>query len=421
MCSSAPSPRCWPTVRTCWPSCRRRADRATLTVAVQGEARHYELRIWPLHGQAGDPIGQVVIFHVVTAWRRLEEELRASQERFQALFELAPDALYLNDLQGRFVDGNRAAEEMVGYSREELIGRSFLEAGILVPEDVPKAAAILARNVLGQATGPDELTLRRKDGRLIPVEIRAIPLKVERQTLVLGIARDITQRKQMEEALQRERDFTAAVLQTAGALVVVLDREGRIVQFNRACEEATGYEAEEVKGRLVWDLLPEEEIEPTRKVFQDLLAGRYPTRHENRWLARDGTSRLIAWANTVLLDPQGRVEYVIATGIDITQQRAAEEERERLIHELQEALAQVNTLSGLLPICASCKKIRDDQGYWQEVEQYLAEHSDAVFSHGLCPDCVRKLYPDLADEILSGQEPEAEGPKGPASGPPEEG
>lgn len=310
---------------------------------------------------------------------------------------------------------------MVGYSREELIGRSFLEAGILVPEDVPKAAAILARNVLGQATGPDELTLRRKDGRLIPVEIRAIPLKVERQTLVLGIARDITQRKQMEEALQRERDFTAAVLQTAGALVVVLDREGRIVQFNRACEEATGYEAEEVKGRLVWDLLPEEEIEPTRKVFQDLLAGRYPTRHENRWLARDGTSRLIAWANTVLLDPQGRVEYVIATGIDITQQRAAEEERERLIHELQEALAQVNTLSGLLPICASCKKIRDDQGYWQEVEQYLAEHSDAVFSHGLCPDCVRKLYPDLADEILSGQEPEAEGPKGPASGPPEEG
>ena len=73
----------------------------------------------------------------------------------------------------------------------------------------------------------------------------------------------------------------------------------------------------------------------------------------------------------------------------------AERERDRLIVELKEALSKVKLLSGLLPICASCKKIRDDQGYWNQVEKYIGEHSDARFSHSICPECVKKLYPDL--------------------------
>jgi hypothetical protein len=79
---------------------------------------------------------------------------------------------------------------------------------------------------------------------------------------------------------------------------------------------------------------------------------------------------------------------------DITARKNAEGERERLIKELQEALGQVRELSGLLPICASCKSIRDDKGYWTRLEAYLLEHSKAEFSHGICPDCARKLYPD---------------------------
>ena len=72
-----------------------------------------------------------------------------------------------------------------------------------------------------------------------------------------------------------------------------------------------------------------------------------------------------------------------------------EKEREKLISELQEALAKVKTLSGLPPICASCKKIRDDKGYWNQIESYIGKHSDAQFSHGICPDCARRLYPEF--------------------------
>jgi len=105
----------------------------------------------------------------------------------------------------------------------------------------------------------------------------------------------------------------------------------------------------------------------------------------------------------IVKDPEGRylellpvvIEQVIEQrDISVAKQRA-EEEKERLIIELQEALASVKTLSGLLPICASCKKIRNDDGYWTLVETYVSERSEAEFSHGICPDCGKELYGDL--------------------------
>ena len=86
---------------------------------------------------------------------------------------------------------------------------------------------------------------------------------------------------------------------------------------------------------------------------------------------------------------------IVCTAIDITELKQIENERERLIEELQKALAEVKQLSGLLPICASCKMIRDDKGYWNQIEEYILDHSEAEFSHSICPDCMKKLYPDV--------------------------
>ena len=82
----------------------------------------------------------------------------------------------------------------------------------------------------------------------------------------------------------------------------------------------------------------------------------------------------------------------------IEKRRQAQAEREELIRSLREALAEVKLLSGFLPICTSCKKIRDDKGYWNQIESYISTHSDVIFSHSVCPECVKKLYPDLVDE-----------------------
>ena len=80
---------------------------------------------------------------------------------------------------------------------------------------------------------------------------------------------------------------------------------------------------------------------------------------------------------------------------DITERKQAEKEREKLVRELQKAMTEIKALKGILPICASCKKIRDDKGYWNQVEVYIRDHSEAEFSHGICPECKEKLYPGL--------------------------
>ena len=101
---------------------------------------------------------------------------------------------------------------------------------------------------------------------------------------------------------------------------------------------------------------------------------------------------------TWLTNRSGRQTGKVLLLRDITERRLAEKEREKLIAELRDALANLKRLSGLLPICASCKKIRDDQGYWHQVENYMQDHSEVEFSHGICPECAAKLYPELRDD-----------------------
>ncbi len=161
---------------------------------------------------------------------------------------------------------------------------------------------------------------------------------IEMATNLAGIA---IERKRGEEALKRERDFIAAVLQTAGALVVVLDTEGRIVRFNRACEQASGYRFEEVKGQRVWDfLLVPEEMEGVKAAFEDLWTKGLPNTHENFWVRKDGERRRIVWSNTVILNLRGSVEHVIATGLDVTEVKQMQEQLRRT-----ERLAELGTLA----------------------------------------------------------------------------
>lgn len=135
----------------------------------------------------------------ITQRKQAEENLRYSEERLKILFEFAPDAYYISDLKGIFLDGNKAAEELTGYSKKELIGKSFMNLNLLTASQIPKAAVLLGKNMLRLATGPDEFILNRKGNLRVPVEIRTFPVKIEGKTLVLGIARNITERKNAEE------------------------------------------------------------------------------------------------------------------------------------------------------------------------------------------------------------------------------
>ena len=155
----------------------------------------------------------------ITERKKVEDELRSSQERLKILFESAPDGIYLYDLKGTVVDGNKAAEELVGFTRAELIGKNLAGVGLLSEEQMPKAAENLQENVLGEPTGPDEFTLRRKDGSSVTVEIRTFPVTIDGQALSLGIARDITERKRVERATEERLRFEQMVSAISGRFV----------------------------------------------------------------------------------------------------------------------------------------------------------------------------------------------------------
>jgi PAS domain S-box-containing protein len=188
--------------------------------------------------------------------------------------------------------------------------------------------------------------------------------------LILGgtylfIYREIGERQRAEEVLKKERNFISAVINTSSALVVVLDRTGKIVRFNRACEQTTGYSFEEVRGRHFWNLfLIPEEVEPVKALFAKLQAGQFPSENENYWVTKDGSRRLIAWSNTALLDNQGSVEYIIGTGIDITDRRyveealkASEKKHRSVVENLKEVIFQTDTARRLMFLNPAWTKI----------------------------------------------------------------
>lgn len=204
--------------------------------------------------------------------------------------------------------------------------------------------------------------------------------------------------------LQQERDFTTAILDTVATLIVVVDRQGRIVKFNQACVRATGYSLAEVQNRVFWDILvPEPEVGGVRDTFARLRSGQSMNCYENSWVTKTGDRRLISWSNTVLFNDAGEVEFIIGTGEDITDRRRAElelEERKeayrKLSEELEgqvarqtEELARIN--EELRQEIEDCKQTERELQLARERLDYLLNSSSAII-YSCEPETFRSTF-----------------------------
>jgi PAS domain S-box-containing protein len=192
-----------------------------------------------------------------------------------------------------------------------------------------------------------------------------------------------------------------ALFDQAFQLVQLLDPAGIILEVNQSVLGLTQAAPTDIVGHPIWEL-PIHRLPETagclRRAVVEAAEGKL-IRCEVDLLGPRDTPITIDLSLKPVQDERGRLTLIIAEGRDITERKRAEQERELLIRDLRDALAKVKLLSGLLPICAACKKIRDDEGAWSQLETYVQRRSEATFSHGLCPDCTQKLYPDLFAEI----------------------
>ena len=274
---------------------------------------------------------------------------------------------------------------------------------------------VLSDYVLPQFSGPEALKLLREKGLDVPFiaisgtygEEAAVDMmkagandyivKTNLSRLVPAIEREleVAQTRRARAHAEAAMQFLAAIVESTDDAIYGKALDGTIISWNKAAERIFGYTAGEIIGHSVSILYPIDRRDELIDIMERIKRGQRVGLYETVRLRKDGHFIPVSVTVSPVQDTSGKIVGGSAISRDITLRKRDEAERFRLIEELTESLKQVRTLSGLLPICASCKRIRDDQGYWQQVETYIADHTNADFTHGICPDCLEKSKSEI--------------------------
>ncbi|CAG1065228.1 Blue-light-activated histidine kinase [uncultured bacterium] len=349
----------------------------------------------PVIDGTGKIIGCMTVWREITARKQAEEELKQEKELLNQIIEIMPVGVWIIDNEGRIVEGNLAAKNLWGGVRYVPLEKYceykawWADTGKLVSAEDWAASRAFR---YGEVSLNEELEIENFEGKRRTILNSAKPImKNSRIIGAIAVNQDITERKKYEKALKESERALAEAQRLArvGNWTWEVDADN----FSGSEESYNIFEippGTPVNKARFMKMIHDEDREMFESAMEDGLRGEV-YKFEFRIITAKG--------NLKYLQSIGELERkdghgLVMKGIvqDITERKAYENEQKRLMGELQEAFAKIKTLSGLIPICANCKRIRDDKGYWQRIERYIEERSLAEFTHSLCPECEKKLY-----------------------------
>jgi PAS domain S-box-containing protein len=295
------------------------------------------------------------------------------EARWQAVLKTARDAIISIDRDGTITLFNRSAEDMFGYSASEVLGENV---SILMPMPYSSEHSSYIRSYekTGKAKAIGrirEVEARRKDGEVFPIELSVTEARLGQEAIYTAIIRDVSARQDIEELLRRERDLAERLIDTAPVLILVLDREGRILRFNPYLEETTGFLLAEVHGRDWFEtFVPHRDREAIRRVFDHTIAGGSSHVRSSPIVTRSGNERQIEWHARTIRDSAAQIIGVLCIGEDITERQQTERRLEAQF-AVTRALAEATSLSQATPriLQAICEGMDWDLGELWHVDR----------------------------------------------------
>jgi len=367
----------------------------TIYKTKTGELKNLVFNARLLKDSAGTVIGTQGTAHDITDRKKVEKVLRESEGQLQSLVKNIQAAVVVHDSDTKIVASNTKAQELLGLTEDQMLGKTSIDPYWKFLGDDRTALPLDKFPVNKVLTSQQPLIdfivgIQRPDKKeLVWVLVNAVPVIKNREEIsqVIITFTDITELKETEEALKESEDRLMSFYDATFEGIAISEK-GKIIDFNNQFTKIIGYERDELIGMDVINLLAKED----RELVITHIQSDFDKPYDHKAVRKDGSIISIR-VQGQKIRYHGRAARVTAIQ-DITERKKAEEDKNRLIIELQDALEEVRQLSGLIPICANCKKIRDDKGYWNQIEVYIEKHSDAQFSHGICQECAEKLYGD---------------------------
>jgi len=309
---------------------------------------------------------------------------------FENLFEAVQDGIIVLDQDFTIVQVNRWIEKKFA-TKMPLVGKKCYSAFYKLK--VPCSSCDYIKSVeTGASFTPQVFPYPSARNPAEWFELSMFPLEDSQGKVIgeIGHLKEITVRKKAEEFLCDEVARRRGLIEQSRDGIVVIDQNGKVYESNQQFARMLGYSMEEVHQLHVWDWDTQWSQEQLLKMIQavDHSGDHFETRHR----CKDGTTYEVEISTNGAVYRGHKLVFCVCR--DISERKRAEQEREKLIAELQDALNEIKTLRSILPLCSYCKKIKNDEGLWEQVDVYIERHLQADISHGVCPECIKKHYPE---------------------------